>query len=179
MPYGGNDWLALTQEPTLEPELPAAEQPAEPASVEAGSGDGASKPGSADARRADRASELGSADASRDRSSEPSAAGAGGRRGRGRIGALIAVGAAVVIAVIALAVARRPPPSTPTGPAKPPGGAAIRAPEGPQLPGAPATGVRLTGSVVDGAGLPVAGAEVSAELERGAPDRARGRSWRR
>src|SRR5258708_12665722 len=22
MPYGGNDWLALTQEPTLEPELP-------------------------------------------------------------------------------------------------------------------------------------------------------------
>jgi hypothetical protein len=22
MPYGGNDWLSLTQEPTLEPELP-------------------------------------------------------------------------------------------------------------------------------------------------------------
>jgi len=22
MPYGGNDWLALTQEPTLEPDLP-------------------------------------------------------------------------------------------------------------------------------------------------------------
>ena len=22
MPYGGNDWLALTQEPTLEPEFP-------------------------------------------------------------------------------------------------------------------------------------------------------------
>ena len=22
MPYGGNDWLALTQEPTLEPEMP-------------------------------------------------------------------------------------------------------------------------------------------------------------
>ena len=22
MPYGGNDWLALTQEPTVEPELP-------------------------------------------------------------------------------------------------------------------------------------------------------------
>ena len=22
MPYGGNDWLALTQEPTLEPEIP-------------------------------------------------------------------------------------------------------------------------------------------------------------
>ena len=22
MPYGGNDWLALTQEPTAEPEIP-------------------------------------------------------------------------------------------------------------------------------------------------------------
>jgi hypothetical protein len=22
MPYGGNDWLALTREPTLEPEIP-------------------------------------------------------------------------------------------------------------------------------------------------------------
>ncbi len=22
MPFGGNDWLALTQEPTLEPDLP-------------------------------------------------------------------------------------------------------------------------------------------------------------
>ena len=22
MPYGGNDWLALSQEPTLEPEIP-------------------------------------------------------------------------------------------------------------------------------------------------------------
>jgi hypothetical protein len=33
--------------------------------------------------------------------------------------------------------------------------------------------VKLTGFVVDGAGAPVAGAEVSAELERGAPDRAR------
>jgi hypothetical protein len=22
MPYGGNDWLALTPEPTLEPEIP-------------------------------------------------------------------------------------------------------------------------------------------------------------
>ncbi|MBL0213172.1 MAG: carboxypeptidase regulatory-like domain-containing protein [Myxococcales bacterium] len=52
------------------------------------------------------------------------------------------------------------------------GGAAIRAPEGPGLPGLPATGVRLTGFVIDGAGLPVAGAEVSAELEKGAADRA-------
>jgi len=52
------------------------------------------------------------------------------------------------------------------------GGAAIRAPAGPQLPGDPSRGVRLTGFVVDGANAPVVGAEVSAELERGAPDRA-------
>ncbi|HMG23275.1 MAG TPA: hypothetical protein VK607_18200, partial [Kofleriaceae bacterium] len=51
-------------------------------------------------------------------------------------------------------------------------GAALRAPEGPQLSGNADNGVRLTGFVVDGAGLPVAGAEVSAEPERGAVDRA-------
>jgi hypothetical protein len=51
-------------------------------------------------------------------------------------------------------------------------GAALRAPEGPTLPAVAEDGVRLTGFVVDGAGLPVAGAEVSAEPERGAPDRA-------
>ena len=26
MPYGGNDWLALTQEPTLEPEIPICDR---------------------------------------------------------------------------------------------------------------------------------------------------------
>jgi hypothetical protein len=52
------------------------------------------------------------------------------------------------------------------------GGAAIRAPEGPKLPGEPASGVRLTGFVIDGAGLPVTGAEVSAELEKGVADKA-------
>lgn len=52
------------------------------------------------------------------------------------------------------------------------GSAAIRAPEGPTLPPAAAGGVRLTGFVMDGAGLPVAAAEVSAELEKGAADRA-------
>ena len=51
------------------------------------------------------------------------------------------------------------------------GGAAIRAPEGPSVPGDPA-GVRLTGFVIDGAGAPVVGAEVTAELEKGAVDRA-------
>lgn len=52
--------------------------------------------------------------------------------------------------------------------------AAIRAPEGPALASAGETGVRLTGFVVDGAGLPVAGAEVSAEPEHGALARAPG-----
>jgi len=52
------------------------------------------------------------------------------------------------------------------------GSAAIHAPRPPQLPDQHAQGTRLTGVVLDGAGLPVAGAEVSAELERGVPDRA-------
>jgi protocatechuate 3,4-dioxygenase beta subunit len=52
------------------------------------------------------------------------------------------------------------------------GTAAIHAPRPPALPGQPGAGVRLTGSVIDGAGLPVAGAEVSAEPEKGAPERA-------
>ncbi|HVK85488.1 MAG TPA: carboxypeptidase-like regulatory domain-containing protein [Kofleriaceae bacterium] len=51
------------------------------------------------------------------------------------------------------------------------GGAALRAPEGPALPVNP-NGVRLMGFVVDGLGAPVAGVEVSAELEQGAADRA-------
>ena len=48
------------------------------------------------------------------------------------------------------------------------GAAAIHAPEAPRLP--IPNGVRLTGFVVDGANLPVAGASVSAELEQGAAD---------
>ncbi|MBS1117855.1 MAG: hypothetical protein H6Q90_83 [Deltaproteobacteria bacterium] len=50
------------------------------------------------------------------------------------------------------------------------GGPAIRAPKPPQLPGDQA-GVRLTGFVVDGTNAPVVGAEITAELERGMPDR--------
>ncbi len=52
------------------------------------------------------------------------------------------------------------------------GGAAIRAPGAPELAAEPTHGVRLTGFVIDGAGIPVPGAEVSAELENGTPDRA-------
>jgi protocatechuate 3,4-dioxygenase beta subunit len=52
------------------------------------------------------------------------------------------------------------------------GSAAVRAPEAPHVPAQLAGGTKLTGFVVDGAGLPVAGAEVTAELEKGAPDKA-------
>lgn len=94
------------------------------------------------------------------------------RRRRVRLAA--AGGIAAVVAAFVLVIALRPHVLRPSGPgARHDGGAAaFRAPEGPQLPGTATSGVRLTGFVVDGAGLPVAGAEVSAELERGAPDRA-------
>ncbi|MBX3161304.1 MAG: carboxypeptidase regulatory-like domain-containing protein [Deltaproteobacteria bacterium] len=51
------------------------------------------------------------------------------------------------------------------------GAARVSVPEAPKLPGA-AHGVRLTGVVVDGAGAPVAGAELSAEMEKGVIDAA-------
>lgn len=51
------------------------------------------------------------------------------------------------------------------------GGAALRSPKPPALPGDPSS-VRLSGFVVDGTNSPVVGAEVTAELERGAIDRA-------
>jgi Carboxypeptidase regulatory-like domain len=86
--------------------------------------------------------------------------------------ALVAAGAGVAIAVIAIVLAARRHPHALNDPgATPAGGAALRATPTPTLPGQVA-GARLTGFVVDGAGLPVAGAEVSAELEHGAPDRA-------
>jgi hypothetical protein len=79
---------------------------------------------------------------------------------------------AIAVAAIGL-LARRPHAPAPVvaSPARG-SGAALRAPEDPQLQPPADTGVRLTGFVVDGAGLPVAGAEVSAEPERGAVDRA-------
>jgi hypothetical protein len=147
---------------THEPDPPAAEPASsDAASEQGGAGYGASAP----------AGDGASAPAG-DGASAPSTADPPARRGRRRLAALIAIGAAVAIAVVAFAVGKRPPASSSKAPVGSQGGAAIRAPAGPQLPGAATTGVRLTGVVVDGAGLPVAGAEVSAELERGAPDRA-------
>jgi hypothetical protein len=86
---------------------------------------------------------------------------------------ILGAGVAAVGLVALVVLARRPHAPAPV--AAPPArgsGAALRAPEGPQLAPPADTGVRLTGFVVDGAGLPVAGAEVSAEPERGAADRA-------
>jgi hypothetical protein len=83
------------------------------------------------------------------------------------------VAAVAAIAVIALVVgSRRHVRGSAVPGAGAASGAALRSPEGPQLADGADAGVRLTGSVVDGAGLPVAGAEVSAEPERGAADRA-------
>jgi hypothetical protein len=93
------------------------------------------------------------------------------RNRRIRIAALIAIAACTTAIAIGVALPRHPSGPAAATPGAP-GGAALRAPETPSLPAASDPGARLTGFVVDGAGLPVAGAEVSAELERGAPDRA-------
>lgn len=79
--------------------------------------------------------------------------------------------AAVVIALAIVLVARTPRPSPLAVVAQRDGGAAVRAPQGPGLPGVP-DGPKLSGVVVDGAGIPVAGAEVTAEPEQGFVDRA-------
>ena len=84
------------------------------------------------------------------------------------IGALaIAVAAAVVV----ILATRRAPHVAPVV-KKDAGAAAVRAPAAPVVPAQLAGGTKLTGFVVDGAGLPVVGAEVTAELEKGAPDTA-------
>jgi hypothetical protein len=89
-----------------------------------------------------------------------------------RIAILAIVGAVAVTAAIVVVARTRHHRSTSVPVARRDGGAAIRAPQGPFLPGDPRYGIHLGGFVVDGAGLPVAGAEISAEPEHGAPDRA-------
>lgn len=79
-----------------------------------------------------------------------------------RIAILTAVAVALGIAVV-FVIAREPKQrAAPTAASTSDGGAAVRAPSGPQLPD---DGVRLAGVVVDGAGVPVEGAEVRVEPE--------------
>ncbi|MFT3699650.1 MAG: carboxypeptidase-like regulatory domain-containing protein [Kofleriaceae bacterium] len=89
-------------------------------------------------------------------------------------GRIAIVGAAVCIAIVVVLMltTKRPPPE-PAGVGS--GSAKKIAPvaKRPSLPGSH-DGTHLTGFVVDGAGLPVAGAEVTAELEKGGQDRALG-----
>ncbi len=91
--------------------------------------------------------------------------------------ARIAIGAGLGLVVIALvgwlALHRPRAPvagSRGAGSGSGSGGPALHAPRPPHLPGA-RDGSRLTGFVVDGAGLPVVGADVSAELEKGVADK--------
>ncbi len=89
-----------------------------------------------------------------------------------RIAILVAIGLVVIISAVLVRRSQRSGGvATEAVTSRDGGGGAIRAPEGPTVPGDP-SGVRLTGFVFDGAGLPVVGAEVSAELEKGVPDRA-------
>lgn len=71
--------------------------------------------------------------------------------------------AAALLATLAIILASRHTPHGRGVQGRGDGGAAIHAPQSPQLP--PGQGVRLAGVVVDGAGIPVAGADLTAELE--------------
>jgi hypothetical protein len=87
---------------------------------------------------------------------------------RRRIAILAAI--AAVVATVVVLLAMRGCSSKQVGVvARGDGGASLRAPVGPQLPD---PGTRIAGVVVDGAGIPVAGAQVSAEPEVGVVDRA-------
>ena len=110
-------------------------------------------------------------DAAPDGSPEVVAAPPSPRSLRGYRVPALALVAAIVVAVAIWVIGRGPgsardPRITGSGGSS----AAVRAPDGPRVPIDP-TGVRISGFVIDGAGAPVSGAEVTAELERGAPDK--------
>jgi carboxypeptidase family protein len=146
-----------------------------PAPVDASGSDAPADPESADASSADPSTDPAAAPA--DRAADPQGPGVADpprspARSRG-VGLAALIGCVVMLVAVVFVSVRRPhrSRSAPSS-ASAQGGAALRAPEGPRLSGTEATGARLSGFVVDGAGLPVTGAEVSAEPERGVPDRA-------
>ena len=81
---------------------------------------------------------------------------------------VLSVASIAAIVLVVLVARSDDPEDQPTPSAMRDGGAAIQAPNRPQLPSDPA-GVRLTGFVVDGTNSPVVAARVSAELERSQP----------
>lgn len=87
---------------------------------------------------------------------------------RRRIAILAAIAAVVATAIVLIVLRTRKHPHGGVV-VRGDGGAALHAPGLPQLPD---PGTRIAGVVVDGAGIPVAGAEVSAEPEVGVVDRA-------
>jgi protocatechuate 3,4-dioxygenase beta subunit len=82
---------------------------------------------------------------------------------RRKLGFAIGGVAAAILATLAILLASRHAPRRAVVERIGDGGAAIHAPNTPQLP--PGQGARLAGIVVDGAGVPVAGAELTAEPE--------------
>jgi hypothetical protein len=79
-----------------------------------------------------------------------------------RIAILAAIAAAIAIVIVVIVTRPDRRGHGAPGVVRGDGGAAVRAPGSPSLPH---TGVRLAGVVVDGAGIPVAGAEVTVEPE--------------
>ncbi len=96
---------------------------------------------------------------------------AGAARGGKRIRLLVLGVMATVAAILVIGIVRSDRRSTGEAPTiTGDAGTAVQAPQRPALPGDPLH-PRLTGFVVDGTNAPVVGAVVSAELERGMPDR--------
>ncbi|HWU90098.1 MAG TPA: hypothetical protein VN253_22700, partial [Kofleriaceae bacterium] len=93
------------------------------------------------------------------------------RRPRRRLAILSAALIVTIVAAVAIKWVQHRRSISTSGPVTEGSGAAKEAPLGPGLPDHP-DGVRLSGHVIDGTGAPVPGAEVTAELERGAVDRA-------
>jgi len=152
-----------------------ADKGVRPARVAPSGTDAVTEPTAADAASADQPAEsTDPATSPADQSTDPGAADSPRSPARSRaVGLAALIGCVVMLAAVVFVSVRGPHRSRPApSSTSPQGGAALRAPGGPSLPGAAATGARLTGFVVDGAGLPVVGAEVSAEPERGAQDRA-------